>query len=105
MKIHFSSLLFRSCELLNERDQVEKRARIKPLRGQTERFVSRWIGPIGPLACNAECAAAGVAESKRVDACNAANPQDREALASKWVERMADFSPSQMRTVLKCSPR
>ena len=103
MKIHCSILLFRSFELLYERDQVEKQARIKPLRGQTERFVRRWIGPIGPLACNAECAATGVAESKCVDACDSASPQDREALASKWMERMADIRPSQMRTVVKCS--
>ena len=105
MKIHISTFLFFLGEVIEEGSQLKKRVGIKPPRQQTERTVRRRIGPICPFTRNAEGAAIQLAEQKSVDASASALLQNFEALAAKWMERMADFHPSQRRIALKCSSR
>jgi hypothetical protein len=55
------------------------------------------------FARDAETAAFQLAEDKSIDARYASLLEYFEALASQWMERVADLSPSQMRAVVQCS--
>ncbi len=65
----------------------------------------RQIGPVGPLARDTEGASLQLAKNQSVDAGYAPFLEDFEALATKRVKGVTDFSPPQGRAVRKCSSR
>lgn len=91
--------------MLQQSGQLEKRPGLQPAQRQLERIIPRRIGPVRPLARDAETAPLALAEDQRVDARYPSLLEYFEALASKRMERMTDLSPSQRRTGLKCSSR
>lgn len=81
--------------------QFEERLNIEPARCD----VVERISPVRPLARYAETAALALAKNQRIDTSHATLLQYFKALASKWMKRMADLRPSQIRTAVQCSLR
>ena len=81
--------------------QFEESLRIEPPWYDVEERIS----PVRLLACNAETTALALAKNQRIDAGYTAFLEHFKALASKWVKRMTDLRPSQIRTAVQCSLR
>src|SRR5207248_10815992 len=71
--------------------QLEKRVGIESLRLETEGVIPRRIGPVRPLARDAEAATLAFAEDQSVHPRYTSFLEYFEALASKRMERMRDF--------------
>jgi hypothetical protein len=63
----------------------------------------RRIGPVRPIARDAETAELTLAENQRIDARYAPFLEYFEALPSKRMIWMTDLRPSQIRTAVQCS--
>ena len=81
--------------------QFEKRLCIEPAGYNADGRIS----PVCPLARNAETTALALAENQCIDTGHTPLLEHFEALAAKWVKRMADLRPSQIRTAVQCSLR
>jgi len=92
-------------KMFQKSNQFEKRFGLEPAGWEVERVINRRIGPVRPFACDAETAVLALAENQRIDAGYTPLLEYFEALASKWMKRMTDFRPSQIRTVGQCSLR
>jgi len=91
--------------MFQKSNQFEKRFGLEPAGWEVERVINRRIGPVRPFACDAETAVLALAENQRIDAGYTPLLEYFEAPASKWMKRMTDFRPSQIRTVGQCSLR
>jgi hypothetical protein len=91
--------------LLNKSGQLAKRLGFEPAWPQTKRVISRRIAPVSPVARDAKAATLVLLEDQRINARYTSFLEYFEALASKRMERMADFRPSQMLAVFQCSLR
>jgi hypothetical protein len=61
------------------------------------------IGPVRPVACDAEGAVREITEDQGVEAREASPLEDFESLPTQRMEWVADLSPSQMRIGHQCS--
>ena len=91
--------------MIDQHDQVQQHAQIETTRCDVTGILDRWRAPVGPFAGNAEAAAFCMTQNQRVGAGDAARLQDREALSSEGMKRMADLSPTQMLAGRLCSSR
>ena len=101
---HRSILFLRpSGELLQEGDQLEERFGLKAQRRKSERVERIRIGPVRPVARDAEAAVREIAEDQGVLAREASRLEYFESLPAKRMEWVADLSPSQMLIGHQCS--
>ena len=63
----------------------------------------RRIGPVSPIACDAETAALTLAKNQRIDARDTPFIEYFKAFDPKSMKRMTDLRPSQTRTAVQCS--
>ena len=89
--------------MFQKSNQFEKRLGLEPAGWDTERLIRRRIGPVRPLARDAETAVLALAKNQRIDAGYTPLLKHFEALASKRMKRMTDLRPSQIRTAVQCS--
>jgi len=89
--------------MFQKSNQLEKRLGVEPAGREAQRVMHRRIGPVRPLARDAETADLAIAENQRIDARYAPLLEYFEALAPKWMKRMTDLRPSQIRTAVQCS--
>jgi hypothetical protein len=92
-------------ELFQQGNQCKKRVGIESPQWQFQRVSRGRVSPIGPLPRDAKGATIQSTENESVFASDTPLLEYRETLTTQRMERVADFRPSQMLAVLKCSLR
>ena len=92
-------------KLVDQRDELQQHAQIEARHRDLAIVFDGRRTPIGPFAGNAEASAFYMTQQQCVDARHPARLQDREALSSEGMKRMADLSPTQMLVERLCSSR